>query len=245
MINFFATSGDGKMVNLGGVTSDGMPAIPITLISDTELAFKIPAGAAPGPAYVQALNPPFIPFSSSGNAAGGAFILLGDTSASDPDRDPNPCGDVSARILPLPRQVSPRVRPRLQPRRPTSWQMSLITGGINNAVTPSGSHPALASAEIYDEASGTFSPTGSMAYERVGHTVTLLNNATILVAGGHNDFSPRPMPSAELYDIGTGTFSFTGSMNSARLGHTAVLLGNGASVRRRRLGRRFLGDRSD
>ena len=30
-----------------------------------------------GRAYVQALNPPFIPFSSSGNDPNGAFILLG------------------------------------------------------------------------------------------------------------------------------------------------------------------------
>src|SRR5208282_3005151 len=52
-------------------------------------------------------------------------------------------------------------------------------------------------------------------------------NATILVAGGHNGFSNRPLPSAELYDVKTGSFSYTGSMNSARLGHAAVLLSNG------------------
>ena len=84
---------------------------------------------------------------------------------------------------------------------------------------------------------GSFSPTGSMAYARIGHTVTALNNGTVLVAGGHNAFSLRPMPSAELYDIKNENFSFTGSMNSARLGHTAVLIRNGHGARRRRLER--------
>ena len=228
VLNFFATNGNGKSVNMGGLTSDGIPAIPITLISDTELAFKIPAGAAPGPAYVQALNPPFIPFSSSGNAAGGAFILLGTPPPPTPTAIPTPTSTVTSPFGSPTPTASFTALPTAAPTATADViQGVLITGGINNSVTPSGSHPALATAEIYDEASGTFSPTGSMAYERVGHTVTLLNNATIIVTGGHNDFSPRPMPSAELYDIGTGTFSFTGSMNSARLGHTAVLLGNG------------------
>lgn len=224
VLNFFEAQ-DGKVVNLGGVTSRGTPAIPITLISDTRLAFEIPPGARPGPVYVQALNPPFIPFSSSGNGSGGALILVG---ALPPTSTPSPTPTATSRF------ATPTPTPRftvLPTPTPTATAVLetevLIAGGIDNVVTPSGSHPALASAEIYDEANGVFSATGSMAYARVGHTVTALNNGTILVAGGHSASSLRPMPSAEIYDVKNENFSFAGSMNSARLGHTAVLLRNG------------------
>ncbi len=51
-------------------------------------------------------------------------------------------------------------------------------------LTASGQHPVLASAEIYDESTGTFSAAGSMAYARFGPTVTALGNGQIVVAGG-------------------------------------------------------------
>jgi hypothetical protein len=44
-------------------------------IGDTELRFLIPASAEAGPAFVEVLNPPFIPFSSSGNDPDGAFTF--------------------------------------------------------------------------------------------------------------------------------------------------------------------------
>lgn len=224
VVNFFTTV-DGAVVNRGGMTSSGVPAIPITLISDTEITFEIPTGTKPGPAYVQALNPPFIPFSSSGDDPGGAFIFVGTS--------PTPTATPTPTVTATPPTVSPTptatvIAPTATPTpKPPMGTEVLIAGGIDNVVTPSGNHPVLASAEIYDEATGTFSATGLMTYGRVGHTATAMNNATILIAGGHDSFSPRPMANAELYDIGTGTFSLTGSMNSARLGHTAVLLRNG------------------
>ena len=56
-----------------GSPTAGAPAIALTLISDTQMTFTLPAAIVAGPAYVQVLNPPFIPFTSSGNAGGGAF----------------------------------------------------------------------------------------------------------------------------------------------------------------------------
>jgi hypothetical protein len=60
---------------LGGLNPDGTPKIPLTLISPNRFTFTRPAKAVPGSAYVQAVNPPFVPFTSSGDAPGGAFTI--------------------------------------------------------------------------------------------------------------------------------------------------------------------------
>jgi len=65
VINLFNMQG-GAVVNLGGVA--GTAKIPLTLVDATRLTFTEPAGAVPGPAYVQVLNPPFLPYTSSGSA---------------------------------------------------------------------------------------------------------------------------------------------------------------------------------
>ena len=73
VINLFNLQG-GLVVNLGGLNG-ATPNIPLNVASDTQLSFSVPAGAVSGPAFVQVLNPPFIPFSSSGNDPDGAFTL--------------------------------------------------------------------------------------------------------------------------------------------------------------------------
>jgi N-acetylneuraminic acid mutarotase len=96
----------------------------------------------------------------------------------------------------------------------------LIAGGVN----PSSSS-ALASAELYNPATRTFSPTGSMTTGREYQTATLLPDGEVLIAGGENNGTV--LSSAELYNPATGTFTATGSMPFGGGSHTATLLQNG------------------
>ena len=65
----------------------------------------------------------------------------------------------------------------------------------------------LASAELYDPASGTWTRTASMNDARFDHTATLFPDGTLLVAGGLVDEGDPStvLATAELYDPGTGS----------------------------------------
>ena len=96
----------------------------------------------------------------------------------------------------------------------------LVAGGQNRSV------PALASAELYNLATGTFTGTGDLNTPRNSHTATLLNDGTVLIAGG-NDASRNNLASAELYNPATQTFFPIANMSTGRYQHSASLLNNG------------------
>jgi Kelch motif len=100
----------------------------------------------------------------------------------------------------------------------------LICGGTSTGLVGG----VLNSAELYNPATETFEPTGSMNDPRQGQTITLLKDGRVLVTGGARNIGYRAeLSSAEIYDPSSGTFSPTASMSVPREGHTATLLNDG------------------
>ena len=99
----------------------------------------------------------------------------------------------------------------------------LVAGGTNFSDS---SHSYLASAELYDPQSGSWTTTGSLGSKRVFHTATLLSTGKVLVVGGV-DGTGRSSASAELYEPSSGNWAATGSLITSRSFHTATLLNDG------------------
>jgi hypothetical protein len=92
----------------------------------------------------------------------------------------------------------------------------LVAGGWSNG--------PVASAELYDPATGAWTVTGALASARYSHTAVLLPTGKVLVAGGTG--VADSLGTAELYDPATGVWTATGAL-TARSGHTATLLRDG------------------
>lgn len=83
----------------------------------------------------------------------------------------------------------------------------LVVGGDGRV---SGVPATLASAELYDPATSTWTAAASMSAPRQLHTATLLGNGKVLVAGGSytgDGGYSFPLSSAELYDPATDTWT--------------------------------------
>ncbi|MDQ6613508.1 MAG: hypothetical protein M3083_01780 [Actinomycetota bacterium] len=102
----------------------------------------------------------------------------------------------------------------------------LVAGGVVGGQMLDG----LASAELYDPASRTFSPAGTMSAGRVSLTANLLPDGHVLAAGGYSGRAGgnnSPLKSAELYNPATNTWAATAAMGTARAEHAATSLVNG------------------
>ena len=101
----------------------------------------------------------------------------------------------------------------------------LIAGGQPDAVSGASGGPILGSAEIYDPATGNFSPAGPMQEARTTHFAVLLSSGQVLLGGGYG--GPSSETTAELFDPASGNFRFGGNLTTPRSDTRATLLSNG------------------
>ena len=96
----------------------------------------------------------------------------------------------------------------------------LVIGGYNEV----NGYNWLASAEIYDRTTNSWTTVTPMSSGRSGHTATLLADGRVLVVGGNN--SGSVLRTAEIYDPASDRWRATSNL-SARESHTATLLPDG------------------
>ncbi len=204
------------------MATDGTQTFTATVTgsSNTAVTWSIQEGAAGG--SISAAGA----YTAPGVVANGSstFHIVA-TSQADPTKTANATVTVTAPALTawtvLPSMSTPRYAHTatvLQDGR------VLIAGGAGTGLDAL----STASAEIYNPATGTFTPTGSMTTVRAFHTAVLLPNGKVLISGGGiNGYAPGTKKSQELYDPTTGTFTATGDMVSSRSSHSSVLLPNG------------------
>jgi hypothetical protein len=211
---------DGKVLILGGLNSNSLPASALSAVELYDPAtgvFTATAGKMTTPRDLATAT--VLP--SGKVLVVGGYDATGATLATAELYDPATGGfTATTGSMSVPRQEHTAT---LLPNGKV-----LIAGGVKWAFPTT----FYASAEIYDPTTDRFTLTGTMSSAHVDHTATLLSNGKVLVASGEGSANPdgsnqQITSSAELYDPSTGTFAPTGSMTIGRFNQAAATLFDG------------------
>jgi N-acetylneuraminic acid mutarotase len=104
----------------------------------------------------------------------------------------------------------------------------LVSGGVTVDASPPHGSLAGKRAEIYDPVTGAWRSAGRMHIARWGHSMTLLADGRVLVAGGNLPSGDGAQTdAAEIYDPATDTWTVAGSMSIPRSFFSATRLADG------------------
>jgi hypothetical protein len=214
---------------------DAEPATVVRLAAADQMRRHWWSGTWLGPRLVPVVIGLLLLAALVGAMVGGSLILRSDPisitppsaaptgpASPAPSRIVSPLADGPVSITETGAMLTPRARHaavRLLDGR------VLVVGGT--AIGPPGPRDPLtgawptgmlATAELWDPATGRFSQVGSMTTAREFTTATLLDDGRVLIAGGSWDSHGLEIApaSAELFDPATATFSATGSMPYGR-----------------------------
>lgn len=102
----------------------------------------------------------------------------------------------------------------------------LITGGNQEGPDAFQIYP-VASAEVYDPTTQSFTSVGDMPNKAAWHTASVLLDGKVLVAGGYGSGCPDPQDGAAIFDPANNSFSAGVSLPGGRTQHTATTLDDG------------------
>jgi hypothetical protein len=211
--------GDGRVVVAGGRGTDGAPLATVEMFAPGTGTWSSPATA--------------LATARSGHSAtlaGKGVVVAGGTSARG-------AALASAELLDPATLTWTAVGPMTEAR--TGHAAVLLGTGavlvVGGAVPTGDGERALASCELYDPQTKTWTPTGSLATPRKGHQATLLPGGKVLVTGGDAvpaiPYRVDSLASAEVYDPNTGLWKPVDDLpGGGRSGHRCVRTPRGAVV---------------
>ena len=207
-----------------GSASPGAGSTPGTTASPTQ---ALASSAASGPSIgrwtaVTGLATPRDVHTATLLRDGRVLVAGGETYHVETDASVSYEPLASAEVYDPATRTWTTVAPMLEPRVDHTATLLadgrvLIAGGASREFPPGcdgGCDFSLATAELFDPATNTWSATGSLHVARNYAASTLLNDGRVLVAGGYNQ-GGHALPVAELYDPATGTWARTGDLLDA------------------------------
>ena len=103
----------------------------------------------------------------------------------------------------------------------------LIIGGVGAMPELSIFSQAIPLAELYDPATQTFTPAGTLNYPRAAHCSVLLPNGKVIVFGGASVGASLPLNNVEEWDPATMSFSIIGGLQNEHLSGQAFFRQDG------------------